>query len=805
MRVSYNWLKKFVDITISPEELADKLSISGLEAVVVNSTLTDLNRVVVGEIRTIDAHPEAEKLSVCKVFNGETELQIVCGARNIEVGQKVPVALVGARLPNGMKIKKSKLRGVVSHGMICSTIELGVGEDAAGIMVLPEDSIAGSDVGDILSKGDTIFEVELTPNRGDCLSIIGVAREVSAILDKPLHIPDDRVDDSKSKESIKDLISVKIDNRVGCYRYASRIIKGITIGSSPEWLQKQLQALGVRPINNIVDITNFILMEWGHPLHAFDYDLLQGKAIRVRSAEKGEKIVTLDGIERSLDEDILVIADSKKPVALAGVMGGLQTSVSEATTTVLLESAYFNFRSIRKTSQKLNLSTESSYRFERGVDAENVITALKQTTLLIQKYCGGEVVRGMIDEYPVEVPTVEISLRPDKVNAVLDTNLSGDEISAILKRLSFTCTKEADSQTIKVTVPSYRNDIAIEEDLIEEIARIYGYENIKSSDYVRRPVDYVRDDDHDIQNRAKQLLISLGFYEVINYSFIGEALWEKLPLSVSEREQGCLKIKNPVSNELNCMRKSLIPGILQTVSMNIKHNIENIKIFELGRIFLPKGEVVLPEEKVMLSGAVCGNKDEIFWGEKPVKADFHYLSGVIHTLLDDFGVKGYSLQRLDGPFYRKGRAAVITQGKNCLVKFGELSSALRDIFNLETGILIFELDFGLFKKALDMKKGFKSLSKFPAVVRDIALLVGDSVSHADILKIIQRTGKEIVKNVTLFDVYTGGQVKEGYRSLAYSVKYQLYDRTLTDSEVNALHMRISDALCKELKVEIRDK
>lgn len=822
MKLSWNLLNEFVDINISPEELADKLTMTGLEVTGITRLGGELDNIVVGEVLSVDSHPNANKLTLCKVSDGKSGLEIVCGAKNVKAGDKVPLALSGASLPGGVQIETSSIRGIESHGMICSEKELGLGDDAGGILILDNEAIPGEDIKKTLGQDDIILDIDLTPNRGDCLSILGIAREVSAVLNLPLKL--ESVKFPESSKRTDELAKIEIQEPVLCLRYTGRVITDVKIGSSPLSLQYRLRSMGIRPINNVVDITNLMLIELGHPLHAFDYDLLEGRQIIVRLAEKGEKIVTLDEVERELDNEVLVIADSKKPVALAGIMGGLDTSVTDSTKNILLESAYFSPTSIRKSARKLDLATEASYRFERGVDVDNLVVALQRTAALIKQYCGGEVAGGIVDIYPTKISQKEIIFRPGRANKVLGIDIPPKNIEDILKRLGFNiryqvsesaaCNETKPSDSLIVAIPPYRNDVTEEIDLIEEIARIYGYDKIETSKPYWQPQEPVPNKTPVIEKLVKDILLKSGFFEVINFSFMNEEALDRLGFSSSDVRRKYLVIENPLSAEMGLLRSTLIPGILENVSRNLRRNIEDIKIFEIGSIYIPTEDELLPKEKKMLTGVVYGKESEPYWGEHGKPADFYYLSGVVETLLNSLGISKdervgknntYTLRRSKDKLYHPGRAADIVLGDKILGNLGELSPAVCAGFGFSEPVYLFEIDFEALLDYVNLEKYYRPLSRYPAVTRDIALIIPAEVNSCEVVCLVRKTGKTFLKDIRLFDVYTGEQIKQGYKSLACSVMYQSDEATLTDDEVNKLHGKITDALHKKLKAEIRDK
>ena len=797
MNVTLNWLKTYIDFEFSAGELADRLTMLGIEVEAVKQLGTGLEGVVVGKVNTVGPHPNADKLVLCQVDVGEAEeLQIVCGAPNAREGMLAPVATIGATLPIGLTIKSAKLRGEVSQGMLCSEKELGLSEDAAGLMELHTDISPGTSLVAALGLDDVMFELEITPNRPDCLSLIGVAREVRAETGNPLKLPP--IDLKESETDIQDLTSVTIDVPDLCPRYAARVIQGVKVGESPAWLQQRLEAVGVGVINNIVDVTNFVLMEYGQPLHAFDYHKLAENRIVVRRAAEGERLTTLDEVDRELTSDMLVIADAEKPVALAGIMGGYDSEITETTCDVLLESAYFNPSSIRATAKTLGMSTEASYRFERGADPGAVLAALDRAAKLIAELAGGTVCKAVIDVYPGQQPLTEIKLRPDRVNFVLGTELEGVEIAQILSRLGFGV--EASGDGYRVTVPTFRSDITREIDLIEEIARVYGYDNIpttlpKGDIPIPAPNPKV-----EVRRRIKRFLLAAGMMEAVNYSFCDPNCFEKIRLPSDSPLRRTLQLRNPLSPEMSVLRTTLIPGLLENTQHNRNHQINTIALFETGSVFVQHGNQKEPER---IAGVLAGQLGDGVYGNLYREPDFFDIKGLVEGVLEVCGITEYTLQKTDTPTFHPGRNAAVLLEEAQVGTFGEAHPEVLENYDLPYKAYLFEFDLEALVRATVFAKRFEPISIYPKVERDLAIVVDKGVLSEMPVELIYTAGGEWVESVRLFDVYEGEQVPEGKKSLAYAIVYHSAAETLTDKAVNALHERVVEHLHQKLGAELR--
>ena len=803
MLVSYQWLKDYVDLQMGPEELAEKLTMSGIEVESVSSFNPGITNTVVGKVLSVKKHPEADKLFIAQVDIKDEISQIVAGIDNFQAGDLVPVAKPGAVLPGGFKIKKSKLRGVTSNGMLCSAQELGLElAHDYGILVLDQDYPVGMDIAAALGLDDWILELGLTPNRSDCLGLLGVAYEVSAVTGAPLK--NEFPELSTAKEGIQDLVEVTIIDEDLCSRYSARIVKNVTIKPSPLWMQKRLLAVGIRPINNIVDVTNYIMWECNQPLHGFDYDRIKDQKIIVRKADAGEVLVTLDEQERKLDESMLVITDPSGPVALAGVMGGLSTEITEQTRTVLIEAACFEPTTIRRTSRNLGLRSESSLRFERGTDPEGTIRAASRAAQLMAQLSSGQVVNGVVDEYPIPAAAQVIPLRRDRARKIIGLDISDQKIEGIMKGLYFET--EESGNLLNVIVPTRRPDITREVDLVEEIARIYGYEHIETS-LPRGVITQGRKTrEQKLEGLAKKLLTSFGLYEAITYSFIHPRQYDDLMLDTNDPLRNVVKVYNPLSEEQSVMRTTLLGNLLNAVKYNANRNINDIRLFELGAVFIPTESSLetLPQERETLALVLAGDWGRENWCQKPEQVDFYDLKGILELFVQKMGLKNCSFTPVSHSTFHPGRAAEILIDGEKLGVLGEVHAEVMSRFDLEGKVYAAEIDFSRILKYANIHIHFNSLPKYPAVLRDIAVVVKNTISSDRISREILDTAGELAEGLTLFDVYQGEQIPSGYRSLAYSIVYRSRDKTLTDKEINDLHQKVIDSLVKKFEAHIRE-
>ena len=797
MNVSIKWLKEYVEFDLSPEALADRLLMLGMEIESIKQLGEGLDRVVVGRINTVEKHPKADKLVLCNVDVGSgTDAQIVCGAPNAREGLVAPVALVGAQLPNGLTIKRAKIRGEESSGMLCSQQELAISDEASGLMELPEDTQIGAPIVEALGLDDVVLELEITPNRPDCLSMIGVAREISVTTGNPLTLPE--IDVQEGTVDSHNLTGVTIEDPELCPRYAARVIRGVKIAPSPVWLQRRLESIGVGTINNIVDITNYVLMEYGHPLHAFDYHRLAENRIVVRRAKPGEALKTIDAEERELTPDMLVIADAENPVALAGVMGGFDSEITDQTVDVLLESAYFHPPSIRKTSKVLGMHTEASHRFERGADPEGVIPALNRAAQLIVEVAGGEVCSGIIDVYPGDREAINIELRPERVNFVLGTEIAHDDIRDILTRLGF-----AVSDAFEVTVPTFRPDVAQEIDLVEEIARVYGFDNIPTT--LPRgdiPIPKVAPNE-DLRERVKTYLLQCGMMEAMNYAFYHPDVFDRIRLSSTDPLRQAVQIANPLSADQSIMRTTLLPSLLANAQRNRNHQINDVQFFECSKVFIPNGTDEYPNEPERVAGMITGNLGAGVYGDPLRPADFFDIKGIVEGMLDRCGLSDYTVTHTDHPAFHPGRRAEICIEDKTLCVFGEVHPEVLENYDLPNKAYLFELDFERLVDVVEPLKQFEPIPIYPGVNRDLAIVLDAEIPANRPIEIIESTGGELVSSLHLFDVYTGEQVPEGKKSLAFAIEYRSTTETLTDEIVDRVHGGILERLEQELGATLR--
>lgn len=797
MNVSIKWLKEYVDFDLSPEALAGRLLMLGMEIESIKQLGEGLDRVVVGRINTVDKHPQADKLVLCNVDVGlGTDAQIVCGAPNAREGLVAPVALVGAQLPNGLTIKRAKIRGEESQGMLCSEQELAISDEASGLMELPDETQIGAPIVETLGLDDVVLELEITPNRPDCLSMIGVAREISVVTENSLRLPNVNV--QQGLTDINNLTSVTIEAPDLCPRYAARVIRGVKIASSPTWLQRRLEAIGVGTINNIVDITNYVLMEYGHPLHAFDYHRLTENRIVVRRAKPGETLKTIDAEERELTPDMLVIADAEAPVALAGVMGGSDSEITDQTVDVLLESAYFHPPSIRKTSKVLGMHTEASHRFERGADPEGVIPALNRAAQLIAEIAGGEICAGIVDVYPGKREAINIKLRPERANFVLGTDIVPDEMRDILTRLGFTV-----SDTFEVTAPTFRPDVGQEIDLVEEIARVYGFDNIPTT--LPRgdiPIPKVVPKE-DLRERVKMYLLQCGMMEAMNYAFYHPDVFDRIRLESTDPLRQAVQIANPLSEDQSIMRTTLLPSLLANAQRNRNHQINDVQFFECSKVFISNGTDEYPNEPERVAGIIAGNLGAGVYGDPLRPADFFDIKGVVEGMLGQCGIADYTITHTDHPAFHPGRRAEIRVEDKALCVFGEAHPEVLENYDLPHKAYLFELDFERLVNEVEPIKQFEPIPIYPSVNRDLAIVLDVDTPANRPTEIIESAGGELVSGLHLFDVYTGEQVPEGKKSLAFAIEYRSTTETLTDEIVDRVHGGILKQLEQELGATLR--
>jgi phenylalanyl-tRNA synthetase beta chain len=800
MKVTYNWLKEFVDFDLSPEALADLLTMLGLEVEGMEKQGGDLDDVVVARVEEKKQHPNADKLSLCRVNNGREVLDVVCGAQNFQQGDTVALAQIGAILPGDFKIKRSKIRGEESCGMLCSEKELGLAEESAGIMVLPSDLVLGTPLFAALGLKDTLLEIGLTPNRADCLSVAGIAREIAAKLGKCVQFSEVAI--VEGPDAVTDTIGVTIEDADLCLRYAARYIAGCTIGPSPEWLTKRLTAVGLRSISNVVDVTNLVMMELGHPLHAFDCDRLDGRRIVVRRAGEGEVFTTLDDQQRTLSSDDLVICDASRPVALAGVMGGLNSEIADTTRNILLESAWFMPAAIRRTSKRLGLHTESSHRFERGADIGMVIRALDRAAALIAELSGGTVARGVVDVYPSILTPPAITLRPERAGAMLGIEVSTQEAADILRSLECTV-RDAAGGALEVTPPSYRIDIEREIDLIEEIARMKGFDAITATMPIARVVSDRPTLPQRLERTIRDILVAHGMNEIINFSFTSPDAADKLLLANDDIRRSAITLANPLVAEQSIMRTTLLPGVLETVARNTSFRTMDLKLFEIRRRYLPTTEE-MPHEPLSIAGACTGLRSDSGWDSVRDAVDFYDVKGIIENLLESLHIRGVAwVADAPEPYYHPGKSCSIVVGKDRIGTCGEIHPQVQNNFEIEKSVYAFELDFAKLVSYSSQKISITPPSRFPDSTRDVALLAPDELPADKLLTCIYSLRIREIEQVEIFDVYRGVGIQEGFKSIAIRIRYRSYERTLTDDEIGVIHAKVLAVLMNKLNVSIR--
>lgn len=788
MLVSLKWLKDYVDIRISPAELVDRLTMAGLEVEAIRETGPSFRDVVVAKILSVKPHPQADKCFLCEVTTGDSTYPVVCGAGNISSGDMVPLAKIGAIIPGGYTIRSSKIRGETSEGMLCSEQELGIGDDAAGIMILPDNLPVGENLSDALDLTDIVLDVAITPNRSDCLSIIGIAREVAAITAAELRYPNVTV--SENDEDIHQITSVDILDPDLCPRYSARIIKNVSIKPSPLWMRQRLEAVGLRAINNIVDVTNYVMMELGQPLHAFDFRFLEEGRIVVRRPRVGETFISLDGKERILETDTLMICDGVKPVAIAGIMGGLNSEVKEDTETILVESAYFDPSSIRKSSKWLGMSTDAAFRFGRGVDPEGVINASARAAQLMAEISGGTVCRGCIDQYPRKVEKArDIPLRIKRVNNILGTDINAVEIVKILKSLNMAVHGD-NNGNYRATPPTYRVDIEREIDLIEEVARLYGYDRIPVTLPPGSSMTITKDRKEILIERLREILRGSGYSEIITYSFISPDLLDLLGLAAGDERRKVVKISNPLTEDQSVMRTTLVSSLLETMKKNANAGCFDLKVFEIGRVFFHQREGELPRDKNMLGCLISGLLDNNIWLSK-IHVDFYDLKGCVENIFDGLKILNVEFSSdYRETFLHPGKSCGIYAGKQCIGFLGEVHPDVLMRMDLKNKAYVFEIDIDILTNCFSGEVFYKDLPRYPSVVRDVAFVVGEDLEADKMLNIARDMGKELLEKVSVFDVYSGKSIPRGKKSLGLRFIYRAPERTLTDDEVSQVHSGI---------------
>lgn len=791
MKVPYNWLKDYVEINVDPHTLGDKLTLSGsaLEEVIIQGD--NIKNVVTGKITKIEKHPDADRLNVCQVNIGKEEIQIVTAATNMKEQDIVPVALHKSILADGTEIKKGKMRGVVSNGMFCSEEELGIAGDEPvhGLMILPSDAPLGMDIKEYLGLNKAILDFEITSNRPDCLSMVGMARETAATLRTNYTMPNFNYE-VKCSTNINNELKVEVKDKL-CRRYMARGVKNVKVEPSPSWMQERLLEAGVRPINNIVDITNFVMLEIGQPMHAFDARQVESKTIVIEKANDGEKFTTLDEIERELDSSILMIKDDSKSVAVAGIMGGLNSEIQDDTTEVIFESANFEGTNIRVSSKKLNLRSESSSRFDKDIDPNLAKLAIDRACALICELNCGEVMEGTIDIYNDVKEEGSITVNSTWINKFLGTEISKEEMKEALDSLDLIT--EIKNEDLIISIPTFRIDIAIKEDIAEEIARIYGYDKIPTTIFKVSTEREPKYKNELLTDKVIEIMVASGVNQSISYSFVSPKVFDKVNIPVDSELRNVVKIKNPLGEDYSVMRTTTLPSIMESLGRNYSRNNDYVRLFEIGRIYLPnEDEKQLPTEKNVLTIGIYGD------------CDYLDLKGIVENIIDGLGIsKAKYVRESENPSYHPGKTAALMVRNKKVGVFGEVHPDVTENYGINVNCYVAELDLDSLFEASTTVKSYKPLPKFPAVTRDIALLCDDSILVAEIEETIRKAGGNLVEKVQLFDIYKGAQIPEGKKSIAYAIAYRDEKKTLEDKDISKVHDKILKALEHKLGAVLR--
>ena len=810
MQVSIKWLKDYVDIDETPEEIADRLTMAGIPVERIVRADEGLEKVVTGRIEKITPHPDSDHLLVCQLNIGKEELiQIVTGASNVREGHIVPTAMVGSVLPDGKKISKGKLRGIPSNGMMCSAGELAINteglpdEQVHGIYILPADTPVGIPAAEALGLDDVVLEFELTANRADCFSVIGIAREVAALTGRELRFPVIEVEENGSEKSA-DLVTIQIADAELCRRFSARVLRDVKIAPSPAWIVDRLHGAGIRSINNVVDVTNFVMLELGQPLHAYDYDAVAGHTLTARRADPGENLHTLDDSSRVAVGDELVIADSEKPAGLAGIMGGLESEITGGTTSVILEAASFYGPAIRRTARRIGLHSESSGRFERGVDETGTIRAVTRAAQLLAEMGACTAAKGVVDVYPAPRVPIVLEFSARKVGERIGTNIPGDWIASALRSLGFGI-EEMSLETYRVDVPSWRADVTMMEDISEEVARLYGYDNIAA----RLPMGAVQQgrtsEMQDFVDTMRETLAALGMTEELSFSFTSEKTLDKLGVPSDSPLRQAIPIMNPLTDEYPLIRTTLLTSVLENAARNVARKNMDLRLFDIAPVFFPKALPVteLADEKLKVVGLITGRRSPIAWDTNNEMVDFYDMKGIVERFLTAIDVQKYTVERGEHFALHPGKTAFFEKGRDVIAVVGEVHPTIAANFGIPQNVYIFEMDAESLLRYRKKKTSVTQLPKYPASTRDLAILVDADITTAEIERVIAKKGGKFFRGATLFDVYMGKQVTEGKKSMAFHLHFQSDDKTLTDEEVDAAFADILRAAEEQLHAELR--
>ncbi|NLY90751.1 MAG: phenylalanine--tRNA ligase subunit beta [Firmicutes bacterium] len=802
MRVSYNWLREYVPLEQSPTQLAEILTMAGLEVDEIINLGASYRSLNLGQVASITPHPKTDKLYLCRIRLYDGEVNVITAAKNLKVGDIVPLALPGSQLPDGKIIQPAEFQGIISEGMLCSEEELGLARQSEGIMVLPTGTDLKADLPTVLGLDDYVLVLELTPNRADCYGMLNLAREVAALTGARVNLPASPV--QETEDPIRDLVTVEVINPELAPRYAGRVLLDVEIGESPLWLKTRLLAAGMRPINNLVDLTNYVMLEYNQPLHAFDLNQMAGRKIVVRSARQDESIKTLDGEERKLHPGQLVIADAVRAQCIAGVMGAFDSEVTASTRTIFLESAYFAPVSIRRTAQELAIRSEAAIRFGKGLDPETVPLALDRVAFFAQQLGVARIAKGVVDCNTKPAATRKIWFRPEKINALLGTKLETGYIREIFQRLHFKIEEDSTDGKTYVLPPSYRLDIENEADLAEEVARIYGYNEIPAT-YPAAQIIGKLTPEQEFTAKTREFLLGLGLSEIITYSFHGEKMFDRLHIPAGHPLRQAVKMKVPLSEEGSLMRTTLLTGVLETLSYNASRNRHDLKVFEIAHVYHLKANTgELPDEPMHLAGGLSGRLEEPGWNQSDREVDFYDGKGLLETLFSHLRVKEVSYRRGEHPVMHPGRTAVIEASGRQVGFVGEIHPAVKKEFNLTAPVVLFELNLDqLWQGAEKAVIRVTPLPKFPPILRDLAFLLPEKVAAQDLVNLFHEISGDKLEAVNLFDVYQGDKIPSGYRSLAFSLTFRLPDRTLQDEEVNTIMEKIITTAAERCQAQLR--
>ncbi|MCF7912038.1 MAG: phenylalanine--tRNA ligase subunit beta [Candidatus Cloacimonetes bacterium] len=796
MKISYKWLRDYIDIDLDAKTLEEELTFSGIEVEAVEELGAILNQILVAEVKERQQHPNSDHLWICQVDNGNEVIQVICGADNCEAGKKVALAPVGTQMGEFV-INKAKLRGEHSFGMLCSERELGISDNHDGIINLAGDCVNGEKLSRYYDLSDIVFEVEITPNRPDLLGITGIARDLSSLLHREFRLPNPEL--PAGTKPIR--AELQLDNQAIdlCPRYTARMIKGVTIAESPDWLKRRITAIGLRPINNVVDVTNFVMFELGHPLHAFDYHLVEDHQIIIRRAGLGEKFVALNDEEYILADTDLVIADSKKAIALAGVIGAANSQIQSSTQDIIIEAANFKYSAVRRTSKRLAIFTDSAYRFERDLSDMQAELAGRRCCELILATAGGELLEGLLDSYPEPEEPVIVTIRPSRIKKVLSINISQETITNYLESLGLKQLSNGED-SLQFEVPHYRKDLSREIDLIEEIIRLYGYNNVETYFKPQKVMNY------EIFRNKRNLtdsLVKLGFYEVVNWSFAGVEDLDKLRIVERDRRREVVSLKNPLGSSFAIMRPLLLPDILRNTAYNLNHNQKDFRFFELNKVFL-QGAGKQAEEKYHLSGLITGLRDAIHWREEAVKTDFYDVKGVVEELLSLTGLSGIEEKYSKETWYQPGVGLDFYNQGKLVASAGKLDPKVASSFEIEVPCFVFDLYLDtIYNEKRKIVPDFREIVKFPPVLRDLSFLIDQRFDLAEIAADIRQSNPELISKIILFDEYKGKNVPSGKRSLTFSLTFSSINKTLNDKLISKEMDRIVRSLEKKYEIKMR--